>query len=420
MTSNHVGTKVARFFDGRDWRDDVVLNLDDAPPDVPLAFTPLVDGFARVFGELPHPRAGRPFGPMENYAMLLDETPVRRIVDVGDRAALRDYLRSTSTTGLQVAWKISIDAAPAMGPDSMLVRTSADVDRVVDYGAATGAIGILAGPHLSAELLRSVVEAGRGHGLDVAHIPGEVSAVEALQMGVATVISLGRVVTNRDAGPIDGIAELSEEDLAARAESLGEALVSAGASLMPLLLAQRRQAVIEEIVNEPALPVLAQIAPFHSHLLKFQSGPAMTFGKKYAREYLGIEPMKSFQRKSFEQGWERLLEAFVRLQQGGVKLEAGSSALSVSLAPGSALVEELEIWEQAGLDVETILRAGTQKLQDQPASVFVANTAGGPSLTFAELIEGASEARLLPDGASAVGDSSRNDTNTELRKGALS
>ena len=151
-----------------------------------------------------------------------------------------------------------------------------------------------------------------------------------------------------------GRAELDEH-----VSRLTGAFARHGTAVVPLLHAWRRAAVLEEAVREPRLEQLIPIAPFHRYLAEMRGASALTFGRRYARKYLGYEPLRGAARHELDRGWERLLGLLPSLIDNGVAVVPGSDATGISLVPGYALHAELALWDQAGVPRLAILTAVT-------------------------------------------------------------
>lgn len=350
-------------FDGRDWATNVEITGGDGS-ETAFAMPALVDGQCRVWGELAYPLAGKPFEPIDKYRDLMVAAGVAAYREIGNDLGSRSYLESTQaavTTPQGSASGPTIDCAPGLQAQSRIVATSDDVFREVDRLVGEQVQWISTGSFLTKPLLECAIKAADQHGLKVAHRPGEVSALEACQLGVRSVSHLPRCIAVEGSTPLDKVLSASTLDVDAETSRLAMAMKSADTMLVPLLLAWRRSCVLEEVVNEPRLDALIEIAPFHSYLRDLRGAAAMTFGKKYAKRYLGLSPMRAKVREQFDEGWSRLLAVLRNLDQEGVHLLPGSDATGLSLVPGYALHGELALWADAGIPVNRILAAATSK-----------------------------------------------------------
>lgn len=366
MNEPMCGTKkpsFARFaFDGSRWVTGVEFADGDGTT-VEFAMPGLIDTHCRVWGELAYPLAGRPFDPIDTCRSLIVDAGVVAIRDVGNSLEARSFLESISAMHPTPLGQVSgptIDCAPGRHPYTRLVHTVDDVSREVDRLVGEQVQFLSTGSFLRLHLLEAVVKRADDYGLSVIHRPGKVSAAQACMAGVDVVTYLPSCTQLGGDRPIDVILNAASLDVDAETTRLTNVLLDSATALVPLMHAWRRSSVLEEIVAEPRLDALVEIAPFHSYLRDFRGAAAMTFGKKYAKRYLGLSPMRANTRSKYDQGWRRLLELISNLESTGVELLPGSDATGLSLVPGFALHDELAIWANSGIATERILHLATQ------------------------------------------------------------
>lgn len=353
-------------FTGRAWAENVELTNGDGS-EVGFAMPGLIDGQCRVWGELAYPLAGRPFDPIDRCRELMVDAGVVGYREVGNTLGSRSWFESVAPTVPTPRGAVSgptIDCAPGLHAQTRIVATIDDVYREVDRLAGECVQVISTGSFLSAEMLEATVKAADRYEIGVAHRPGEVSAIEAAHLGVRSVSYLPRCVQLDGDRPQAVVVEARSLDPEAEADRLASVLIETDTMLVPLLHSWRRSSVLEEIVNETRLNELVEVAPFHSYLRDLRGAGAMTFGKKYAKRYLGLGPMKSKVREQFDEGWHRLLELLRNLAEAGVHLLPGSDATGLSLVPGFALHDELGVWTAAGLSTDLIFASVTQRAAD--------------------------------------------------------
>ncbi|MBN0046444.1 hypothetical protein JS756_20530 [Streptomyces actuosus] len=365
--------------DGRQWRADgwvrvtggrVTAWATGSPPPVgePVerhgALLPgLVDGSARITGYFNRMVEGDALAPHRACLALCAEAGVTVVLGAAGHAEPCLALAETPAPGdPRLLWTGPVlDGPPAATTATRLVHDVASAHRAVARVAGDGARVVRTGPSLAPGPLAQVVAAAREHGLRVLHQPGRTGAGEASAAGVRLVQDLPRcllppaVAPRGAAGAVRAFADASVRRRAA--ETL-RTLAGEGTALVPLLHSWRRSALLDEAVAEPLLDRLVPMAPFHQYLLDMR-GPALVFGRRYAREHFGYEHLKGPARREFDDGWAFLLDALATAHDSGVALAAGSDALGLSLVPGYALYDELAWWEQAGLSRRTVLAAAT-------------------------------------------------------------
>lgn len=349
-------------FDGSRWVADVEFADGDGTV-VEFAMPGLIDTHCRVWGELAYPLAGRPFDPIDSCRSLIVDAGVVAIRDVGNSLEARSFLESISAkhpTPLGHVSGPTIDCIPGRHPYTRFVNTVDDVSREVGRLVGEQVQFLSTGSFLRLDLLKAVVKEADDYGLGVIHRPGEVSAAQACMAGVDVVTYLPICTQLGGDRPVDVIINAASLDVDVETTRLTNVLLDSATALVPLMHAWRRSSVLEEVVAEPRLDALVEIAPFHSYLRDFRGGAAMTFGKRYAKRYLGLSPMRASTRSDCEHGWRRLLELLSNLDAAGVELLPGSDATGLALVPGYALHDELGIWADAGISTERILHLATQ------------------------------------------------------------
>ncbi|MBT2455553.1 hypothetical protein [Streptomyces sp. ISL-86] len=371
--------------DGRRWLADGWILVADgqvtdwgtgaAPPGHPVErhgtlLPGLVDSCARVTGYFNRVITGDALAPHRACLELAAEAGVGMVLDVGGHtepcAALAEL---GAGDGPSLLWTGPVLDGPPVATTATRLVLGADAARRAVAGlAADGACGVSTGPSLDARLLGKVVVAAREHGMPVTHRPGRTDAVEAAKAGVRILRDLPRCLLGAPAagpggsggGPSPAALVRAFADPAVR-RAAGErlrVLAGHGVTLVPLLHARRRSALLDEAVAEPRLDRLVPLAPFHQYLLDMR-GPGLVFGRKYAREHFGFETLKGPARKEFDDGWSFLLEALATAHASGMTLLPGSDALGLSLVPGYGLYDELSWWERAGIPRRAVLTAAT-------------------------------------------------------------
>lgn len=323
----------------------------------------LVDGCARITGYFNRMIEGDALAPHRACLALCAEAAVTVVLGVAGHT--EPYLALAEEPvpgGPALLWTGPVlDGPPPATTATRLVHDAASAHRAVAALAADGARLVRTGRSLAPGPLADVVAAARAHGMRVLHQPGRTGATEAASAGVHLVQSLPRCLLPPAAAP-RGAAEVvrafADESVRRAAAERIRVLAAEGTALVPLLHSWRRSALLDEAVAEPRLERVVPMAPFHQYLLDMR-GPALVFGRKYAREHFGYEHLKGPARREFDDGWAFLLDALAAAHAEGVPLAAGSDALGLSLVPGYALYDELAWWERAGLPRRSVLAAAT-------------------------------------------------------------
>lgn len=367
MTHHMLGATRPSFartaFDGSSWVSDLELKDGDGST-VAFAMPGLIDAHCRVWGELAYPLAGEPFEPIDKCRSLMVAAGIVAYRDVGNSLGSRSFLESTASTTRTPDMRVcgpTIDCLPAQHANTRIVSTVDDVFREIDRLVGDEVTGVSTGAFLTAELVEAAVKAADRHALPVVHLPGTVSAIEACELGVSSLSYLPKCLPLEGDRAADKVLSAASLDVDEAVATLASALLASDTTLVPLLHSCRRSSVLEEIVNEPRLDELVEIAPFHSYLRDLRGTAAMTFGKKYAKRYLGLAPMRASVKSQFDQGWQRLLDVLAGLDRAGVCLLPGSDATGLSVVPGFALHDELATWSTAGIESHRVLGAATSR-----------------------------------------------------------
>ncbi|KAA2255237.1 hypothetical protein F0L68_28885 [Solihabitans fulvus] len=373
-----------RLFDGRHWYADAWLELagdrvadwgNGVPPDGEIVgehvcvMPALIDAHCHVAGSaepVTPVQIADPYEPQRGCLALLHEAGVGAIRDLGNHPEMITNLTRLPDTApvlIRSAGAV-LDEPPAQVAHCRLVTDAEQVRQAVRVAAEEGASWVKTFANLRPELVAAAVQAADRFGLRVAHRPGRTDALTAARLGVDTVehLALCAPPRNRQSPAHRPAAEVLRdwaepgvlENLAGTLAELAERRVR----LVPLVLATRRAAVLDDAVGEPRLERLLNIAPIHRHLIDMR-GAGLNLGRRFARNYLGYEHLRGKARSTVEQGWTTLLAALRDAYEAGVVLLPGSDAVGISLVPGYALHEELGLWDRAGIPRDAILRAAT-------------------------------------------------------------
>ncbi|MFH8223577.1 hypothetical protein ACH4C2_29870 [Streptomyces sp. NPDC018057] len=323
----------------------------------------LVDGCARITGYFNQMVEGDALAPHRTCLALCAQAGVTVVLGVAGHTEPYLALAGTPEPGdPALMWTGPVlDGPPAATTATRLVHDARSAHRAVAAVAADGARLVRTGPSLAPGPLAHVVTAAREHGLRVLHQPGLTGAAGAASAGAGLVQDLPRCLLPPAAVPrhaADAVRAFADPAVRRAAAGTLRVLAAQDTALVPLLHSWRRSALLEEAVAEPRLDLLVPVAPFHQYLLDMR-GPALVFGRKYARRHFGYEHLKGTARQEFDDGWAFLLDALATAHADGVRLAAGSDALGLSLVPGYGLYDELAWWERAGLPRRTVLAAAT-------------------------------------------------------------
>ena len=245
-----------------------------------------------------------------------------------------------------------ISGAPAVTAEMAAFADAEDVTRLLPILVADGVDFLSLYRTLGPEAWRRTIELGHQAGLQVWGPVGDrMPFVDALAAGQDGFLYMDSLLP-AFAEEVDGVERMTQVDWEivqppAFRKHIG-ALVDAGAACMPML---RATAMRLDPIYTPEVTVERYLRFLAAHYAGWW------MGERQVRERVAAE--KEDFRVIGERVVSKQAKVLALLDEAGVRLLPGSGSPHPWLMPGVGLVEELELWQAAGLSPERVLRAAT-------------------------------------------------------------
>ncbi len=342
-----------------------------------FAMPGLIDSQVHVVGYDEGPPEGRPFEPHTAFVQLLLYAGITTVRDGGNTLEALGYLRHWSDQhhGPRIFSSGPVlDDVPLTWAFSRLVQHESDVERQVALLASEGVHFIKAYRNIRPNLLPVIVRAAQRHKLRVAAHVEVATAREACRAGVHVLERLvnaveGSWVTEFDSEQYKGasgrLRRWAHVDLdSSPVRELIELICTHHVAVCPTLLASRRRALLDEVINEPYLDYMVAVMPYHRYFKGMRSAIGYAIGKRFLNRHMPFPKLDRAAQREIDQGWERLREFMRRLHEQGVPLVAGSDTPTLSVVPGFGLHQELREWVACGIPALDVLAAATARAAD--------------------------------------------------------
>ncbi len=381
-----------RLFDGHRVLDDVDVHMADGrvvdvrplemgTPVHPVAFAMpgLVDAHVHAVGDgnfLPTSPSEfsieNTLSQVEAFARLCLLAGVTTVRDTGNHLVTVEHLRQLHAQGRGPRVFASgplIDRVATNWRFTRPVADQTDARAAVRELARAGVDFVSVYRTLHEDLLGVVAAEAESAALPVALNSRRIAASVAAEHGARSiehVLHCTPAPAGHELDAAELLASWADADLGGPDHAaLATQLAKTGTYVVPTMVVTRRWALLDEVINEPLLPLLFPVLPYHRHLAEMRN----PWGRRIGRRMMGRKGVRYREldrdgRRRVDAGYRRLCEHLVALHDAGVPLAAGSDAPNPSVVPGFGLHRELQHLVDAGLAPLDALRSATSVAAD--------------------------------------------------------
>jgi imidazolonepropionase-like amidohydrolase len=321
--------------------------------------------------------AGEPTGSREFILPLLLANGITTVRDMGGKVeylrALREGVESGHRLGPQIFFSGPyLDGDPPGYQPSVVVKSASEAREAVDHLVAQHVDFIKTQSRLSREAYFAIADESREkHIRFLGHVPDRVSALEASQVGQASIEHLTGVLlacsTNEE--------ELRQEQFVPDPPKWTpeQSLIRSRAwqrKLLDSYSAEKAEALLRTFAANgtwqvPTFPIMVHLGFMtpktdlsHDPRMKYIPQNERNIWQEGVRERLEFRSEPDFALR--EEIVKRSLEIVGQMQAAGVRIMAGTDLAAPNVFPGSSLHEDLAFLVQSGLTPMQALQAATK------------------------------------------------------------